>query len=74
MVKQMINDGGNVYCECESGHKVTLCRLTTCDLDTYAVDEVSHECLSEYTKTLCPKCPREDDHYLMVDFNKITWY
>tara|TARA_B110001454_G_C12450008_1_gene321642 strand:- start:60 stop:440 length:381 start_codon:yes stop_codon:yes gene_type:complete len=58
MNKQLLNNGEDVHCECEEGHKVTLCRLTTDDLQTYTVDEVTSEALNGYLTVKCPKCPR----------------
>jgi len=73
MRKQLLNNGEDVQCFCESGHNVTLCRLTTNQLETDSVDEISHECLTGRIKVQCPKCPRADGIFLQLDLNKITY-
>jgi hypothetical protein len=73
MRKQLLNNGEDVHCFCESGHNVTLCRLTTNQLETDSVDEISHECLTGRIKVQCPKCPRADGIFLQLDLNKITY-
>lgn len=73
MRKQLLNKGRDVKCFCESGHNITLCRLTTYDLETESVDEVSDECLTGGIKVQCSKCPRADGIFLQVDLNKITF-
>ena len=74
MRKQLLNNGKDVHCECESGHKVILCRLTTDDLDTYTVDEVTSDALSGFVNVKCSKCPRADGIYLQIeDLSKISF-
>ena len=73
MRKQLLNNGEDVQCFCESGHNVILCRLTTNQLETDSVDEISHECLTGRIKVQCPKCPRADGIFLQLDLNKITY-
>ena len=73
MRKQLLNKGKDVQCFCESGHNITLCRLTTDDLITESVDEVSHECLTGGINIRCSKCPRADGIFLQTDLDKITY-
>ena len=73
MRKQLLNNGKDIQCFCESGHNITLCRLTTDDLTTESVDEISHECLTGGINIRCSKCPRADGIFLQVDLDKITY-